>query len=415
MSQADPPPARAAQLEPAAASSLSATAAGPTAASPTPTAAGCARSATSWPAAGGRSADADLPPRPVEAPSLCAGDSMAEQDSGLIGPVTAKQRIQELDVLRGIALFGVLVMNFVAFAGDRVMMTEAQMAALPTATARLVRRMGRSVAGRRQGQHRVRDAVRPRLLPADEARRGQPGFEARYRRRLFWLLVFGWLNTLFLWVVGHPPPLCGRRLLPARDAPLAHRALVDFGAVAALYSDKVAGAGCIEHARPADRQAPSTSIDEARSSPGRQLARRRRLPGDRRILIVAVHVWRTGWSAALLVALIVYAIGRFALGAAIGRSGILDDIPRFVPLLRRIAWIAIPLGLVLGAADAARSSGDIGAARRSRADGRPLRTSCAPRLRCSSPPAIARRSSLRCKIAGESACSACSPQLAKWR
>ncbi|MDQ3472009.1 MAG: hypothetical protein M3428_06505, partial [Pseudomonadota bacterium] len=56
---------------------------------------------------------------------------MATQD-GLTGPVSAKQRIQELDVLRGIALFGVLVMNFVAFAGD-MMTTGPQKAALATA------------------------------------------------------------------------------------------------------------------------------------------------------------------------------------------------------------------------------------------------------------------------------------------
>ena len=41
-------------------------------------------------------------------------------------------------------------------------------------------------------------------------------------------------------------------------------------------------------------------------------------------------------------------LGRFALGAAIGRSGILDDVRSYVPLLRRIAWIAIPAGLAAG-------------------------------------------------------------------
>ena len=49
----------------------------------------------------------------------------------------------------------------------------------------------------------------------------------------------------------------------------------------------------------------------------------------------------------LLFAWILYALGRVALGAAIGRSGILDDIPRFLSLLRRIATICIPAGLVM--------------------------------------------------------------------
>ncbi len=52
-----------------------------------------------------------------------------------VGPVGERERIAELDVLRGIALFGVLTMNFVAFAGvGGLMATEAQLAALPTAS-----------------------------------------------------------------------------------------------------------------------------------------------------------------------------------------------------------------------------------------------------------------------------------------
>lgn len=46
-------------------------------------------------------------------------------------PVSERERIGEVDVLRGIALLGVLLMNFVAFASDGVMATEAQLEALP--------------------------------------------------------------------------------------------------------------------------------------------------------------------------------------------------------------------------------------------------------------------------------------------
>ena len=63
---------------------------------------------------------------------MLAGGEMATDDTA--GPVSGGQRIAELDVLRGIALLGVLIVNFVAFAGDGVVATEAQLAALPTAT-----------------------------------------------------------------------------------------------------------------------------------------------------------------------------------------------------------------------------------------------------------------------------------------
>ena len=50
------------------------------------------------------------------------------------GPVTDNERIGEIDVLRGIALLGVLTMNFVGFANEGVMATNAQLEALPTST-----------------------------------------------------------------------------------------------------------------------------------------------------------------------------------------------------------------------------------------------------------------------------------------
>lgn len=100
---------------------------------------------------------------------------MAKRDDGLTGPVSTKQRIQELDVLRGIALFGVLVMNFIGFAGEGVMLTETQMAALPTATLDHGAYWGVRLADRRQGQYGVRDVVRAWLLSSAAKGRGQTG------------------------------------------------------------------------------------------------------------------------------------------------------------------------------------------------------------------------------------------------
>ncbi len=270
---------------------------------------------------------------------------MAKRDDGLTGPVSTKQRIQELDVLRGIALFGVLVMNFIGFAGEGVMLTETQMAALPTATL----------------DHGAYWGVR--WLIGDKANtvfatlfglgfylqlqrgEGRPGFEARYRRRLFWLLVFGLLNLLFLWVwdILHLYAIAGFFLLAMRR--WSTRALVTFGVIAALYSDKVQGwlIGALNLPVPtSDHMFTDAAIVERQS-----LA----VSGDYPAIVsdffssFLIDDWLLNGA---IVAWIIYALGRFALGAAIGRSGILDDIPRFVPLLRRIAWIAIPAGLLFG-------------------------------------------------------------------
>jgi len=48
-------------------------------------------------------------------------------------PVGASDRVAELDVLRGIALYGVVVMNVVFFGNQNILATEQQLLSLPTA------------------------------------------------------------------------------------------------------------------------------------------------------------------------------------------------------------------------------------------------------------------------------------------
>jgi uncharacterized protein len=48
-------------------------------------------------------------------------------------PVALDERVQIMDVLRGVALFGVFLMNMAPFAGAPIMATEQQLLSLPTA------------------------------------------------------------------------------------------------------------------------------------------------------------------------------------------------------------------------------------------------------------------------------------------
>ena len=48
-------------------------------------------------------------------------------------PTSAAERVELMDVLRGVALFGVFLMNLVQFASVNVMSTEQQLLSLPTA------------------------------------------------------------------------------------------------------------------------------------------------------------------------------------------------------------------------------------------------------------------------------------------
>ena len=261
------------------------------------------------------------------------------------GPVAGGERIAALDVLRGIALFGVLTMNFVYFASGGQLATDAQLDALPTANL----------------DWWAYNAVR--LFIGDKANtvfatlfglgfylqmkrgEGRPGFERRYVRRLFWLLMFGVFNTLFLWFgdILNLYAVAGFALLAMRR--WSTRTLVIFGSIAALYSHNLQEwlFGLVNF-----HPVPDWLYSEAAVLERQAVA----VNGDYGSIVTLFGQWTwLEWIAGgMMAAWLVYAIGRFALGAAIGRSGILDDIPRFVPLLRRIAWVALPAGIVAGLA-----------------------------------------------------------------
>lgn len=261
------------------------------------------------------------------------------------GPVAGNERIAELDVLRGIALFGVLTMNFVYFAGGGQLATDAQLEALPTAGADWwAYNFVRLFIGDKA------NTVFATLFGLGfylQMKRGEgrPGFERRYVRRLFWLLMFGVFNTVFLWFgdILNLYAVAGFALLAMRR--WSTRTLVIVGLIAAMYSHDLQEwlFGLINfHPIPDWLYSDSAVLERQSVAVG----------GDYGAIVslFAQWTWVEWLAGGMMAAWLVYAIGRFALGAAIGRSGILDDIPRFVPMLRRIAWIALPAGLVAGLA-----------------------------------------------------------------
>ncbi|WP_309602739.1 DUF418 domain-containing protein [Sphingomonas sp.] len=265
------------------------------------------------------------------------------QSDTLVQPVGERERIGEVDVLRGLALFGVLAMNFTAFANSGVMATDAQMAALSTA--------GLDYWAYEFVRVFIGDKANTvfatlfglgfyiQLSRSD----GKPGFEGRYARRLFWLLVFGLINTLFLWIwdILHLYAIAGFGLLLMRRWSM--RALVVTGLGLALYSDHLQGA-LFSWLHVPIAPDPALATDQAILAKQALVA-----SGDYPAIVAnfAHWTWSDWISGGIMMAWIIYALGRFALGAAIGRSGLFDNVARHIPLLRRIAWVGIPLGVAI--------------------------------------------------------------------
>ena len=260
------------------------------------------------------------------------------------GPVGERERVAEMDILRGVALLGVLIMNFVAFADVGWLATKAQIDALPTARV----------------DWWAYEATR--LFVGDKANttfatlfglgfyiqmtrgEGKPGFEARYRRRLLWLLVFGLINSIFLWVwdILNLYALAGFLLLLTRR--WSTKTLVIVGTVCALYSDNLQE--WLVEVFALQMPGADNLFADAAVLHRQDIA----INGSYWANVQSMwHMTLNEWLlGGVIVAWIVYAFGRFCLGAAIGRSGLFENVEMYLPLLRRIATIAIPLGLAIG-------------------------------------------------------------------
>jgi uncharacterized protein len=270
---------------------------------------------------------------------------MADTVKDGVGPVGEADRVTELDMLRGFALLGVLLVNIVGFAAAGIMSTADQLAALPTAG---IDRIAELLVN-----WLLRDKANTLFATLfglgfylQIARNGdRPGFARRFSRRLAWLLLFGIINVGFIWIwdILHLYALAGFVLLAVRN--WSTRALVIVGLALALVD--VHTLDFITHQLGVSFASWPAYSDAAvleRQAVGRA--------GDYLGLVVQfwrfnLADWYDNWG---IVAWGVYALGRFMLGAAIGRTGVLDNVAAIVPRLPRVAlWTLLP-GLSLALA-----------------------------------------------------------------
>lgn len=257
------------------------------------------------------------------------------------GPVGEGDRVTDLDVLRGVALFGVFLANMTGFVSEGVMATGAQLAALPTAGADKIaeRLIGWLVENKANTTFAFLFGLGFSLQLQRAEARGA-AFERLYARRLLVLLVFGFAHLTFLWVwdILHLYALAGFALLALRRA--SDRTLLWIALPLLLLHWRF-----IELAGPALGFAVgSDAVFSDAAVTARQAAS---LAGDYPALFA--EMWRMNWVDYFLSGQIVgwffYALGRFAMGAWVGRKGWLQNAGALLPGFRRAASILLPAGL----------------------------------------------------------------------
>ena len=256
-------------------------------------------------------------------------------------PVPSAQRIAAVDVVRGLALFGVLLINLLWHAD--IVIPGRVLARLPTADidAWLAPVLHWLWHGKAQALFSLLFGFGFAAMIDRLERRGAPA-DRLYARRLSVLLVVGFAHLFLVWFgdILHTYALAGFGLLLLRRA--RTEVLVGLGLVLSLFSFLAADLYLAGH--------PALDARLAEADRWGRAARWAIWQGGdygRYVANMVEAVWREYLSAPLFPALTATALGRFLLGAAIFRLGWLAEPERARRLARRgLPWL-LPVGLIL--------------------------------------------------------------------
>ncbi|WAT18021.1 DUF418 domain-containing protein [Aurantiacibacter sp. MUD11] len=262
------------------------------------------------------------------------------QPAAGIAPVTSSERIGELDVLRGFALLGVLVANLFWFSATYFSASLEQMGAFfaDPANAPAIFAVDWLVSDKANTTFATLFGMGFWVQMQRIEQRGG-AFAAVYLRRLFILMALGLINILLIWPwdILFIYSIAGLLLFLLRKLPA--RTMLAIGIVlifARPVLELLAAAGGFEAI---GEQAFSEAAAAQRNA----------------VFVSGTYpqwvgeAWQLFWTAGMrsleIPIWVVYALGRFMIGASIVRSGWLERIPEVLPQLRRVFWACLLLGL----------------------------------------------------------------------
>lgn len=265
--------------------------------------------------------------------------------SEILQPTSAADRLEVLDVLRGVALFGVFLMNMIGFCGPGVMATEGQLLSLRTAALdTVVYEVAFWLFSDKANSLFAFLFGLGFYLQLQRAEARGSDFTSIYTRRLTALLLFG-LAHMFLvwsWDILHLYALTGFVLLALRR--VSDRALLIGGILLMLFDWRIpqelleqAGLGQW-HGQPSVYSDEAVLTRQAVSNSGDYFEAVR--------LMARYTVFDYLLSGALF-GWVIYASGRFMIGAWVGRRGWLTRASQCLPGFRATMLLALPAGLLL--------------------------------------------------------------------
>lgn len=258
-------------------------------------------------------------------------------------PVSGAERIGELDIIRGFALFGVLWANL--FSHAELAVPDAVILALPTAPAdHVIRFLGYwLIAGKAQALFSLLFGFGFAILTERAQRRGADGTRL-YARRVGLLFALGIAHFFLLWMgdILHAYAAMGFLLLLTRRWP--SWLLLAVGLPLCLFT--FAGV------RELDQLLLSPESREAIGAAGEALKAQRYeiFLGHDYLAYVRILIrsaWDDLYAQMIGVAFLGNILGRFMVGSWIHRRGWMQDTARHAAGFRRAALILLTLGLTL--------------------------------------------------------------------
>jgi len=257
-------------------------------------------------------------------------------------PAISSERVTELDVLRGFALFGVFLANLVKPISWNLLATSEQMAALPSQSVDnvFIFLINVFIADKSNTLFAFLFGLGFYIQMDRLSKRGV-NFTAIYSRRLFILLVFGFVHLIFIWFwdILHLYAFCGFFLLILRRA--SDRFLLVMGLFLALTGRLVVDlwlnmSGTLDSLGvPVLYESTAALERQAISQSGNYLS-------------LLTNLFEINWKEYFLTGIvgwIFYVLGRFMIGIWVGRRGWLQNASQYLPGYRRVLWIALPTGL----------------------------------------------------------------------
>jgi uncharacterized protein len=289
-------------------------------------------------------------PTVAQAAALAAIDDPVRTEAAPLRPVSARERIQLIDVLRGFALFGVLLSNMVWLSGDWVVLTRERAASLPTAAvdpyAKYLINFFVEMKANTIFAFLFGLGFSVQMMRAEE--RGQR-IAPVYVRRLAVLLLLGLAHMLLLWYgdILHLYALMGFALLFFRRrstttllATGATLAVIPWAVFFALPWLVVRLLGDEAAAEIAAWEAGRAQQMEARlavfQSGGYVDVLREHLRFNLEDYVLSGFLFVFAF----------YVTGRFLVGLYVGRRRLLHEPAEHLPLFRRLLWWGLIIGLL---------------------------------------------------------------------